>query len=103
MILKNSHVSYITENVDELRNDLFHMKLRSKPGNVITSYDGVDLSLPPCRKSLRKHIERTNYQTLIWNRADMPHPAVGLPPAERHGWTKDWILSGLMGMCCPWS
>ena len=32
------------------------------------------------------HIERVNYQTLIWNKSDVPKPGIPLPPG--HGWKK---------------
>ena len=40
--------------------------------------------LPPCRMSLREHIKRTNYQALIWNRADQADPDI--PSPDGHGW-----------------
>ena len=45
----------------------------------------VDLSaFPPCRKTLKEHINRSNYQSAIWKRADENFPEVQKP--EDHGW-----------------
>ena len=49
---------------------------------MLSSYDLC--LLPPCRKSLRLHIQRCNYQTLIWNKANEPNPAI--PSPAGHGW-----------------
>ena len=74
--------------VNKLRYDLFTQKYQAKAGNVLTSYDGIDLSLlPPCRASLRMHIKRANYQALVWNTAHDNFPDI--PSPFGHGWTKD--------------
>ena len=72
---------------------------------VLTNYDGVNISLlPPSRESLRMHIRRDNYQTLIWKKSRGPNTKY--PPAgpDRHGWTIDnngqleifWTAGNLM-------
>ena len=64
---KSADISY-------LRRDKFIERFSTKPGMVLTSYDGVDISLlPPCRESLRMHIQRANYQTLIWKKSRRPN------------------------------
>ena len=56
-----------------------------KPGEVLTSYNGVDMSLlPPCRESLKMHVRRANYQALIWKKADQATPSI--PGPDGHGW-----------------
>ena len=40
--------------------------------------------LPPCRHCLRKHIDRANYQALIWKNCLKPLPTI--PEPEGHGW-----------------
>ena len=48
--------------------------------------NNIDIgTLPPCRKSLRQHIKRANYQTCIWKRAHVPDSEIP-PPTEGHGW-----------------
>ena len=45
----------------------------------------TDLSLlPPCKSTLPSHIQRINYQTLVWKQFLCAFPK--LPPAEHHGW-----------------
>ena len=74
--------------INSLRHEKFIERFSTKPGMVLTSYDGVDISLlPPCRESLRMHIRRANYQTLIWKKADDPTPSI--PGPDGHGWTID--------------
>jgi len=48
-------------------------------GNVDTD------NLPPCRRSLSRHIRRANHQVGIWKRAHIPEPTI--PKASQgHGW-----------------
>ena len=71
--------------VNKLRYDLFAQKYQGRSGQLLSSYDGVDLSLlPPCRKSLEMHIRRVNYQAYIWLHADQRYPDV--PSPVGHGW-----------------
>ena len=48
--------------------------------------------MPPCQKTLKLHIKRTNYQTLIWRMSSFSQPQV--PSAEGNGWKVD--ISGLL-------
>ena len=41
-------------------------------------------SLPPCKKTLREHVNRVNYQGAIWRSAHQPNPDI--PDPEQHGW-----------------
>ena len=44
----------------KLRYDLFVQKYQGRSGQLLSSYDGVDLSLhPPCRGSLHMHIKKS--------------------------------------------
>ena len=53
-------------NVNKLRYDLFAQKYQGRSGQLLSSYDGVDLSLlPPCRGSLQMHIQGANNQALF--------------------------------------
>lgn len=71
--------------VNKLRYDLFAQKYQGKSGQLLSNYDGVDLSLlPPCRDSLEMHIKRANYQAYIWLHADQRYPEV--PSPVGHGW-----------------
>ena len=40
--------------------------------------------LPPCKSSLRKHLQRANYQCRIWREALTP--VVNIPDPVTHGW-----------------
>ena len=48
--------------------------------------------MPPCQKTLKLHIKRTNYQTLIWRMSSFSQPQV--PNAEGNGWKVG--ISGLL-------
>ena len=74
--------------VNKLRYHLFIQKYQPTSGSLLTSGDGIDLSLlPSCRDSLYMHIKRANYQTLLWNSAQERFP--GIPEPIGHGWTTD--------------
>ena len=73
------------EDINKLRYTMFI--IRYSPKNRLLSSDtGIDTSLlPPCRSSLRMHIQRANYQTMIWNQAHVQYPE--LPqPHDGQGW-----------------
>ena len=73
-----------TSDVNKLRFEKFQERFNTIT-ELLTCYNGIDMSLlPPCRDALHMHIERVNYQTLIWNKADKPKPGIPLPPG--HGW-----------------
>ena len=61
-------------------------------------------TLPSCRKSLKQHILRTNYQVGIWKRLHVPNPDIPVA-SNGHGWTN---ASGklepllLEGELLPW-
>ena len=61
--------------INELRYELFC----SRKGNIDSS------QLPPCRHTLRKHIDRVNYQCLIWKACFEQYPMI--PEPQEHGWT----------------
>ena len=42
-------------------------------------------SLPPCHKSLEKHIQRAQYVAKIWRRCNESDPTDGLEPVN-NGW-----------------
>ena len=74
-----------SSDINKLRTEQFLERFKPKSGSLLTSYNGVDLSiLPPCRASLRMHIQRANYQALVWCRADQAMPDV--PTPDGHGW-----------------
>ena len=53
-------------NVNKLRYDMFAQRHQDESGQLLSSYDGVNLSLlPPFRDSLRIHNKRANYQAYI--------------------------------------
>ena len=56
----------------------------AEPGEVLTSYNVVDISLlPPCRENLKMHVRRANYQAPIWKKADQATPSI--PGPDGHG------------------
>ena len=67
---------------------MFSQKHQGTSGQVLSSFDGIDLSLlPPCRASLEMHTRRANYQAFIWCHAHEQFPNV--PSPEGHGWKID--------------
>ncbi|KAK3107392.1 hypothetical protein FSP39_013623 [Pinctada imbricata] len=75
--------------VNKLRYNMFLDKFSCGSGSSpLSTKNGVDLSsLPPCRSSLRLHIKRARYQSLIWNCANIANPSLPDPPGQ--GWTID--------------
>ena len=70
--------------INSLRYEKF-IEIQRKPGEVLTSNNGVDMSLlPPCQESLKMHVTRANYQALIWKKADQATPSILGP--DGHGW-----------------
>ena len=50
-----------TSDINVVRYEKFMERFTAKSG-VLSTYDGVDMSLsPPCRDSFRMHIRRANY------------------------------------------
>ena len=66
-------------------NDLRFSMLKEKCGDIeINSSPNVDLSTPPpCRRSLKQHVRRVNFQVAIWKKAHIPNPDV---PDATEGW-----------------
>ena len=84
------------EKVKPLITKNFIERFSAKPGEVLTSYNGVDMSLlPPCRESLKMHVRRANYQALIWKKADQATPSI--PGPEGHGWNTN--VEGELEIC----
>jgi len=74
--------------INKLRYDIFRQRFSPRPGQTLSSYDGVDISLLPiCKSTLLMHIKRANYQAFTWNCADHAKPQV--PTPENHGWKFD--------------
>ena len=89
--------------INSLRYEKFIDRFSAKPGEVLTSYNGVDVSLlPPCRESLKMHMRRANYQVPTWKKADQATPII--PGPDRRGWNTNikgeleisWTNSDLM-------
>jgi hypothetical protein len=75
----------------------YHLLREKCPEEVVMDPNhNVDLaSLPPCRKSLKQHARRANFQTAIWKRAHIPVPEVP-SPTDGHGWVmNDGVLEPL--------
>ena len=74
--------------INKLRFQKFQDRFSSSQTDLLNSYNGVDMSLlPPCQDSLTMHIQRANFQALIWNSADVAAP--NLPSADGHGWQSE--------------
>ena len=43
--------------------------------------------LPPCKDSLYMHIQRADYQAMIWNNSSARYPEI--PSPVDHGWVLD--------------
>jgi len=81
------HPSY--NDVNMLRFEIFKSRFESNTTNDKVSFaDGIDFSLiPPCRESLRMHVQRANYQTYIWKNSHIGY--VTLPSPVGLGWMLD--------------
>ena len=61
--------------VDDARYELF-MKMTGG-SKVLTKVKKINCSsLPPCNKTLHKHIQRANYVAMMWHNADKPNPNI---------------------------
>ena len=82
--------------INSLRYEKFIERFSAKPGEVLTSYNGVDVSLlPPCQESLKMHVRRANYQALTWKKADHTKPII--PGPDGHGWNTN--IKGELEIC----
>jgi len=71
--------------VDELRHDLLKQKCEG-PDGTINIDKNIDLcQLPPCKKSLKQHTRRSNYQVAKWKRGHIAQPSIPMPK-EEYGW-----------------
>ena len=78
--------SYSSTN--KLRHDLVRQKYMVKGQCLLSSFEGLDISLlPPCRAALHMHCLRANYQAMIWKKADIAQP--NIPGPQGHGWKKE--------------
>ena len=77
------------KDVNELRYAIFC----TKKGDIESH------QLPPCQDSLRNHIRRSNYQSLIWNRCPLPHQRIAA--LEQHGWEYDGEVVSVKWMNGP--
>ena len=48
---------------------------------------GSESSMRPTKDALAYHLQRANYQTATWKKADTPF--IYVPPPEVHGWLSD--------------
>ena len=73
------------ESVDKVRFDKVRQSFKCSR-SLLSSTNGIDLSqMPPCKTVLLLHIQRANFQTLIWRNASISNPE--LPKPENNGWT----------------
>lgn len=73
--------------VDQVRYDKVKENFTVKK-SVLSSTHGIDLSqMPPCKQVLKLHMQRANFQTLIWRNAIFNHP--DLPTPETNGWVEN--------------
>ena len=54
---------------------------------VMFCSSGSESSMPPTKDALTYNLQRANYQTAIWKKADTPF--IDVPPPEVHGWLSD--------------
>ena len=79
---------FIKGDINNLRAKIVNKNFNSGDDNPIANCKGMDLShLPPCRSSLRKHIQRANYQAMIWKQSDCNYQELTIK--EYHGWNKN--------------
>ena len=72
------------DSVDKFRFDKVRQSFKYRR-TLLSSTNGIDLSqMPPCKEVLLLHIQRANFQTLIWRNASIPN--LELPKPEDNGW-----------------
>ena len=54
---------------------------------VMFCSSGSESSMPPTKDALTYNLQKANYQTAIWKKADTP--LIDVPPPEVHGWLSD--------------
>ena len=75
-----------TADINKLRFEKFQERFDAS-SELLSCYEGIDMSLlPPCRDSLRMHVQRANYQALVWNTAHKQKPDI--PSPVGNGWKK---------------
>ena len=71
--------------INKLRYDTYKQRFTS---TQVLSTEGMDLSLlPPSRSSLVMHLQRANYQVMVWKKAHVQFPTT--PSPIGHGWKLD--------------
>lgn len=82
--------------INSLRYENFIESFSAKPGEVLTSYNCVDMSLPPPRRaSLKMHVRRANCQALISKKADQATQSI--PGPDGHVWNTN--VEGRLEIC----
>ena len=72
--------------INSLRYKKFIERFNAKPGEALTSYNGVGLKM---------RVRRANYQALIWKKADQATPSI--PRPDGHGWNTN--VEGELEIC----
>ena len=70
--------------IDSLRYEKFIERFSAKPGEVLTSYNGVDMSFLPTRRESENACEKSKLSSIIWKKADQATPSI--PGPDGHGW-----------------
>ena len=71
--------------VNKLRYNRVRQKYCPKGNSTLSCLQGLDISLlPPCEQALKKHILRSNYQTMIWRQSHIANQ--NIPHPSGHGW-----------------
>ena len=66
----------------------FESFLKMTGGKALTKVKKVNCaSLPPCARSLNKHIQRANYVSMMWHNSDKAQPTFCSP--VEFGWQED--------------
>ena len=74
--------------INVLRHEKFIQRFSPKPGTLLSTYSGVDMSLlPPCKDAMEMHLRRATYQALVWYNANKANPDIPSPCGQ--GWEMD--------------
>ncbi|GFR60182.1 DNA damage-inducible protein DIN7 [Elysia marginata] len=75
--------------VNKVRYDIVRQRFMGKKGSISCN-GGIDLcQMPPCNQVLLLHIQRANFQTLIWSNAVFQNPVI--PKPEENGWQRNSV------------
>ncbi|GFR74341.1 DNA damage-inducible protein DIN7 [Elysia marginata] len=83
------HGKTLHTSVNKVRYDIVRQRFKGKKASISCN-GGIDLcQMPPCNQVLLLHIQRANFQTLIWRNPVFQNPVI--PKPEENGWQRNSV------------